>query len=166
MTFLRTCFFTSSLALRSINQHSHYVCPGVAHLQHDLQPYCICDHENFMTFKIALFLNSVLGILRDLLVLLIFLYLGNNYAMHCLCSGTDVIDSSMALLSTVFSPRRQPTDLILLALGDQYKSFGPGLCYHAPGFHQAVSMYGCVGFFPCCFHIWLHWVVFCSRRTV
>ena len=147
MTFLRTCFFTSSLALRSINQHSHCVCPRVAHLQHDLQPYCVCDHEKFMIFKIALFLNSVLGILRDLLVVLTFLYLGNNYAIHCLCSGIDVIDSSVAFLSTVFSPRRQPTDLILLALGDQYKSFGLGLCYHALGFHQAVSMYGCVGLF-------------------
>ena len=31
--------------------------------------HCVCDHEKFKNFKIALFFNNVLGILREILVL-------------------------------------------------------------------------------------------------
>ena len=35
-----------------------------------LAPYCVCDHEIFMSFEIALSLNNVLGLLRNIPVLL------------------------------------------------------------------------------------------------
>ena len=33
--------------------------------------HCVCDHENFMSFKIALLFNKVLAILGEILVLLV-----------------------------------------------------------------------------------------------
>ena len=33
--------------------------------------YCVCDQEDFLSFDIALFLNTILEVLRNLLVLLV-----------------------------------------------------------------------------------------------
>ena len=68
-TFVRTCFFTSSLAPRNIRRHlpcAHQSCVVVTRLA----LCCVCDHEKLMNFTTALFSNSVLGILGNLLVLL------------------------------------------------------------------------------------------------
>ena len=87
-----------------------------------------------MSFEIAFFSNNVLGILKNLLVLLVVAFLEIMPSI-CHCSETQEFVSSMASLAHVFFLRRQSTDLILADLGDQHKSLGLGLglCVHAPG---------------------------------
>ena len=70
MTFLRTCCFTSSLAPGSIKfTFAIFYVPWSCVIVTRLALYCICDHENFMSFEIALsFFDNVLRILRNLCV--------------------------------------------------------------------------------------------------
>ena len=46
----------------------------------------------------------------------------------------------------VFFLHRQSIDLILFELGEQYKSFELGLCYHAPGFPRLIPCTVASGF--------------------
>ena len=68
--------------------------------------YCVCDHENFMSFQIVLFLNNVLGILRDLLVLLVAVFWKKTQPSICSCLETQEHVSSMSLMANVFCLRR------------------------------------------------------------
>ena len=50
----------------------------------------------------------------------------------CTLSDTERICSSIKSLANVLFLRRQSTGLVVLELGDQFKNFALGLCYHAP----------------------------------
>ena len=56
--------------------------------------YCACDHDIFIRFKISSHLNNVLGILRDILVLLAVAF-WKNMPSVCPCSETQEFVSSM-----------------------------------------------------------------------
>ena len=86
MTLLRTCCLTSSLAPRSIGPPLQVIVTRRA-------LYGVCDHENFMSFKITWFFNDVPGILGDLLVLLDVVFLDS--AFHVFLFG----DSKMCFIS-------------------------------------------------------------------
>ena len=51
----------------------------------------------------------------------------------CPCSETQKCVSSVTSLANVVCLRRHSIDLVLLELGDEYKSFELGFCYHALG---------------------------------
>ena len=57
----------------------------------------------------------------------------------CLWSETQEPLSSGTLLANVCLLRRRSIDLVLVGLGDQYKSFKLGPCDHAPGHPRLAS---------------------------
>ena len=67
MTFLKMCSLTWPLAPGFARPHMQFVsneCMVVTRLA----LYCVCDHEHFMSFDIALLFNTFLDVLRNLLV--------------------------------------------------------------------------------------------------
>ena len=81
-----------------------------------------------MSFKISLFFNNFLGILRDISVLCVVDFRKITLSSVGPCLETLENVSSMTLLANVFFLRHLSTDLVLLAFGDQYKSILLGHC--------------------------------------
>ena len=109
--------------------------------------YCVCDHENFLSFKIALLFDGQcpwhpekhLGTPRRRSL---------EIALPSICSCLEAQQnvSSMTLLANVCFLRRLSPGVVLLALGEQCKSFLCALSLFSRNkFPRAVSMYGRVG---------------------
>ena len=121
--------------------------------------YCVCDHEIFMSFEIALFFKQSFWYAERSLGTPCRQPFGNNSANSLsLFWRTQEYVSRVTLFATVFFLRPLLTGLILLASGDQYKSTGVGVCCHAPGFTKLFSCEVRNGA-----HLRLHWVFHLSH---
>ena len=134
-------FLTPSLAPRNITSHFAVCVSTSCVIVTRLSLHCVCDHDNFMNFNIALFFNGVLGILRDVLVLVvvvfwkyfchqIFLFWDSRYCLIDDCLGELFRSSSPINWSGSPCTPRSIQELCAWSH-----------CYHATGFLN-------------CFHAW------------
>ena len=100
-----------------------------------------------MRFDIALSFNSILDVLRTLVVLLV-IALWAKFRQYCICVlETQEHVSSTSLSKSFFpGPRCLATFLVLLEFGSRHESFDLVHCYHAAGFpvlvpHMSASVF-------------------------
>ena len=113
--------------------------------------YRVCDHENFMSFEIALSFCHALGILRYLFVLLVVVLWKQFSHQYVLVWGLKNFHNQRLSLSACFL-FFVVCHLILLALGVQYKSSALCPCYRAASFPLMFPGMVASGFsvlFPC-----------------